>query len=488
MQEYLHGVETERDARVEDSVTAADLNVQVAVGTAPINLLADPGAAVNKLILCKKSMDVAENLGSCDDYQNYTLMQTAYASFKAFGVGPVVMINVLDPSNARHVTAVAGTEREVNGGVIEIAEKGILLDTVKVSKGETLGEAGKDFVASFDDDGNVVIALTDDGAFYDTDKLTVAYTMLNPKGVTAADIIGGEDEDGTCTGLGLVDDVYQKLNVAPGIITAPGYSENAAVAAAIEAKAMLSGDLINAIGIVDIETKETKRKEDVEAAKNKAGLNSRWLIACWPKVLMAGGEIMSMSAAAGALLQYLCITNENYPQSPDNKDFGIEGTCLEDGTEVFLKLKGANNYVVGAGVLTALYMNGWKAWGSNTSRYPKDKNKPNMRFIKNVMMSNYIENRFKTEYLPSIGKDADIRLIESVVNNFNAELNAQVPARFAGAKVMFDKNDNPKFQMQEGRFVFTTVYADYTPLEYIKNKFIWDASLLTAAFFGEGDE
>lgn len=488
MEEYLHGVETERDARVEDAITAADLNVQVAVGTAPIHLLEDPLAAVNRLILCKKSADVTEYLGYCEDYQNYTLMQTAYASFKSFGVGPVVMINVLDPSNNRHVTAVAGKEYEVKGGIAEIAETGILLKSLKVTLESQKGGAGEDYVASFGDDGHVLIAVTDEGKFAGAQKLTVAYTMLNPGGVTAEDIIGGEDEDGNCTGLALVDDIYQKLNVAVGIITAPKYSEEPTVAAAIEAKAMLSGDLINAIGIVDIETRETKRKEDVEDAKNRAGLNSRWLVACWPKVLMAGGEIMSMSAAAGALFQYLCLANENYPQSPDNKDFGIEGTCLEDGTQVYLKLRGANNYVVGSGVMTAIYMNGWKAWGSNTTRYPKDRNKPNMRFIKNVMMSNYIENRFKTEYLPSIGKDADIRLIESVVNNFNAELNAQVPARFAGAKVVFDKADNPKAQMQEGRFVFTTIYADYTPLEYIKNKFIWDASLLEAAFFGKGDE
>ena len=483
MEEYKHGVETERDASVENSVSTSTFNAQVVVGTAPINLLEDPASAVNKLVLCKKYSDVTENFGISDDYSSYTLMQSAYATFKKFGVGPIVMINVLDPNNTKHVTAVAGEQFDVVGGVIDIPVKGILLNKIVVSNNDITGEVDKDYVSNFDEDGNVVIAITEESKFKEVQKLTVAYTKLNPDGVTPSDVIGGENEDGVSTGIALIHDIYAKLNIVPGIITSPKYSENPAVAAAIESVAELSGDIVNSIGLVDIDATNTKKKEDVEKAKNKLGVNSRWITACWPKVLAAGGNIMSMSAMAGALLQYLCLNNDNFPQSPDNKEFGIEGTVLDDGTEILLKQKGANDYIVSAGVLTAIYLNGWKAWGSNTSRYPMDKNKPNMRFIKNVMMGNYLENLFKINYLSSIGTDADVKLIDSVVNNFNMELNGNVPARLAGAKVIFEKDD-PETDVQEGKFVFTTVYADYTPTEYIKNKFVWDSTILKAALTG----
>ena len=109
MTEYKHGIETTRDSNVEPEVEKASI-AQAVIGTAPINLLDDPAAAVNKVIIINKKEDIAEKIGRCADYDNYTLMQASLVSIEKFGVAPVVMINVLDPKNERHVTAVAAAE------------------------------------------------------------------------------------------------------------------------------------------------------------------------------------------------------------------------------------------------------------------------------------------------------------------------------------------------------------------------------------------
>ena len=54
-------------------------------------------------------------------------------------------------------------------------------------------------------------------------------------------------------------------------------------------------------------------------------------------------------------------------------------------------------------------------------------------------------------------------------------------------EIIFDKKDNPIQNLQIGHLTFRTRYADYTPIEYILNKFTWDANILEAALTG-GEE
>ncbi|MGN0338657.1 MAG: hypothetical protein ACI4EE_14280 [Lachnospiraceae bacterium] len=481
MTDYKHGISTTRDSDISiEAVQAA--RVQVAIGTAPVNLLDDPSSAVNKPVLVTNRNEVKQLIGLCTDYENYTLMQTTLASLQKVGVAPVVMINVLDPSKPAHVTAVAGEEHALTKGKAVVEEAGILLDTLVVSSESVVGTADTDYVAAFNSEGNVTVAVVDGGAFDGKDSLTIAYTKLNPEGVTAEDIIGGVTEDGIRTGIELVDEIYSRFEVIPDIISAPKYSKDPAVAAALEAKAELVGDLTSAIAVVDIESTTTTKIQDVKEAKDKLGCFTRWTVLCWPKVLMAGYEIYA-SAAVAAMLQYVTVNNGNVPTSPDNKPIPIDGVVLDGGAELHLTKKQVNNYLNAIGVLSFAYLGGWKCWGNNTAAYP-DNSEPNNRFIKCVMVANYLENRFKTEYLSTIGSDGSYKVIDSVVSNYNADLNALSPDYLAGASVVFAKDENPLAEILEGHFVFHTRYADWTPVESIDNRFTWDSKILQAAFEG----
>lgn len=481
MSDYKHEITTARNSDISVE-TVESSRVQVAIGTAPVNLLDDPSSAVNVPVLVKSRKEVQQYLGVNTDYDNYTLMQTTLAAFQKVGVAPVVMINVLDPDNPAHVAAVSGEKFTLTKGSTVVGVKGILLDSLVVSADDVAGKADEDYIAAFDANGYVTVAVVTDGAFKDASEITIAYTKLNPAGVTAGDIVGGVTEEGIRTGIELLDEVYSRFQVVPDIISAPRYSSEPAVAAALETKAELIGDLLNAVAVIDIESKETMKIADVKAAKDKLGAFTRWAVLCWPKVLMAGCEIYA-SAVVASMLQYVSTINGGVPTSPDNKAIPIDGVVLEGGRELHLTQKQVNNYLNAVGVLSFSYIGGWKCWGNNTAAYP-DNQEPNNRFIKCVMLSNYIENRFKTEYLSLIGADGSYKMVDSVVGNYNADLNALSPDYLAGASVVFDKAENPLAEIMEGHFRFHTRYADYTPVEYIENTFTWDSQILQAAFEG----
>lgn len=482
--EYKHGIETERDASITLSAVTAAV-AQAVVGTAPINLLKEPEKAVNVPVLVTGRESMREQLGLSADYA-YTLMQTCLASMQKVGAVPVIMVNVLDPDNARHVTAVASEEYELVKGSVTIPDQGILLKSLMIYReDDSEAERDRDYVAAFDSGGNVMIAVTDSGVLAGEKRIRIAYSKLNPAGVTEEDIIGGKGEDGRKTGIALFDEIYSRFQIIPAILSAPGYSQSPAVAAALEAKAELVGDLTSAVAVIDIEAEETTTLEKVKEAKNKLGAFSRFDVLCWPMVLMAG-KVISASAAQAAALQRAIADNNNVPASVDNMPIPIDGIVLKDGTELYYTQREINDNLNAYGVNSFINMGGWRCWGGNSAAYP-DKTDPGDRFTKCVMISNYLENRFKTEYLSQIGRDASLKFVDSLVGNFNMALNTLAPDYLAGAEVVFDKTENPMDRLLEGHYRFHTRYADYTPAGYIVNRFTWDSEILRDALLG-GEE
>ena len=72
------------------------------------------------------------------------------------------MINVLDPKNENHITAVASTAYSVANKKAVIPVEGILLDTIEITNADASKELtpDDDYVASFADDGTVIIGST----------------------------------------------------------------------------------------------------------------------------------------------------------------------------------------------------------------------------------------------------------------------------------------------------------------------------------------
>ena len=488
MRTYKHGIATKSNGAVGITQSKTAYSAQVIIGTLPINTLKNPREAVNSIILLEDSEDLENIVGKTNEIEKYTAMQGVYASLEVHKVAPIVVINVLDPDNSQHVQAVVGKEYNVVNKMVIIEDTGVLLDKVVVSENDTTYKADDDYVASINSEGYLVVALTNDGAASSLQKLNISYAKLNPDGVTAEDIIGGVDENGVRTGIELLDEVFINTGVIPAIVTAPVFSKKKEVAAALEAKVRLIGSLHNAKAYVDIDSSESDGATnifDVAKVKEKNVIQSEVIDACWPMV-KKDGNVLAFSSFAAALAQAVATANGDIPDGIDNRELLIDGICAEDGTPVKVTQGDANSYLNANGVITAIRLPEWKAWGNNTAMYPASKD-PTKRWSKCVMMLNYLQNRFKTDYLSKVGRSATVKFIKSIVDEYNASLNALVPDYLAGGEIVFDTAKNPKASMLDGHYLFTTRYADYIPAEYIENDFTYDAQILSDAMEGSGE-
>lgn len=485
MRTYKHGIATKSNGTIGITQSKTAYSAQVIVGTLPINILKNPREAVNSIILLEDSEDLENIVGKTNEIEKYTAMQGVYASLEVHKVAPIVVINVLDPDNSQHVQAVVGKEYNVVNKMVIIEDTGVLLDKVVVSENETTYKADDDYVASINSEGYLVVALTNDGAASSLQKLNISYAKLNPDGVTAEDIIGGVDENGVRTGIELIDEVFINTGVIPAIVTAPVFSKKKEVAAALEAKVRLIGSLHNAKAYVDIDSSESDGATNiynVAKIKEKNVPQSELIDACWPMV-NKNGNVLAFSSFAAALAQAVAIANGDIPDGIDNRELLIDGICTEDGTPVKVTQGDANSYLNANGIITAIRLPEWKAWGNNTAMYPASKD-PTKRWSKCVMMLNYLQNRFKTDYLSKVGRNAKVKFIKGIVNEYNASLNALIPDYLAGGEIVFDTAKNPSSSMLEGHYVFSTRYADYTPAEYIENEFVYDAQILADVMEG----
>ena len=119
----------------------------------------------NTPVIAYSWSEAVKKLGYSADYAKYTLCQSMYATFDVFGVAPLIMINVLDPE--KHVKAELSKEYAVEGGKVKIPETGILLDKLSIAsigESETVYKPDEDYIASFNTDGTVTVAIVATGA------------------------------------------------------------------------------------------------------------------------------------------------------------------------------------------------------------------------------------------------------------------------------------------------------------------------------------
>ena len=168
---YNHGVRVKEQATSLVAPVTGTAGLQVIIGTAPVNLAADPYKATNVPMIAYSFSEAVEQVGYSDDFKNYTLCQSMDACFRVLNVAPIILINVLDPKKHKK----ANEEQTVNVEKMQATVKvaGILADTVEVKANEATLTAGTDYITTFDDDGYLVITLTAGGKGASAKTLTV---------------------------------------------------------------------------------------------------------------------------------------------------------------------------------------------------------------------------------------------------------------------------------------------------------------------------
>ena len=475
---YMHGIRIQENPTSVPTPVKNEAGVPVIFGTAPVNLAADPENAVNRLFLCHTFAEAREALGYSEDYEKYTLCQAMDAFFKAFGVGPVVLCNVLDPAvhKADYTETLA-----VVGGQAVAGEKGILLKGLSVKFENAVLKEGEDYILSFNDEGYVVAAVLKEGVT----SVTLSGSRIDPSKVTSENIVGFYDSaTGAETGTELVRRVYPMFALTPSLLLAPGWSHDPKVGLALAEKCMDVNGMFKCECVLDIDTAKAKKYTEAGDVKMESGYAGEHTICVWPMVKYAG-RAMAYSAIYAAMACYTDYSNDNVPNlSPSNRAIRVSAAVLKDGTEVLLDINQANE-LNGAGIVTALNLNGFKAWGNNTAAYPDTKD-PKDRWIACRRFFSWWGNSFITTYMEKVDNPANYRLIESIVDSENVRGNSLVSmGKCAGIRMVYSREDNPAGSVIDGRIVFRQYLAPYTPAEDILNVLEFDPSMIEAALGGE---
>lgn len=549
---YQHGVRVQEQATGVVAPILGTAGLQVVFGTAPVNLADNPYKATNTPIIAYNWAEAVGKLGFSEEKDEkgryrYTLCEAMYASFKLFGVAPVIFINVLDPT--KHKKALAALSVSVEDMEATVAQTGLLLDTIKIAvpgkvdkytavtpaEGDNPAEKGwfilsdgvyiatedtevqdgvtyyerteegadidlaegSDYTLAFDDAGFLTVTLIAGGKAESASAIKVSGTQIDPSAVTSADVIGvsaGSDEKG----MEVLRQVYPKFGMTPGLLLAPGWSQIADVGIALAAKCEEINGYFTCEAFVDIDSSESGCQvySDVKQAKENAGCTSKHVMALWPCIAV-GSRKFWYSAIMAALTAYTDANNDDVPNlSPSNKLLGVTGTVLADalytedesgnGTwdkEVLLDQLQANA-VNGFGVSTAFNNNGWRSWGNNTAAYPATTD-PKDRWFCCRRFFSWWGNSFILTYAQKVDDPANYRLIESIVDSENIRGNAYVAdGKCATARIEFIAEENPVTNLLNGKLTFHQHLAPYTPAEDILNTLEFDPDALASALNG----
>lgn len=456
--------------------------LQVIVGTAPVNQLADPEAAVNTPLYLSTYKEAVAAVGWSDDFAKYTLCEAISANFQVMGTAPIVVINVLDPG--KHTTPLDATTVQVNDGVAQIDKTGLLLKKLVVKKDTTALTEGTDYIATFNDDGTVNIALLDDGKGKDATTLSVSGSILDPTKVTAADIVGGVSAaTGEETGLEVVRQVYPKLSKAPGILLAPRFSKNAQVCAALQAKCRKINGLFNAVCFIDLDCSAdgAQKYTDVAEQKTKQTATSREAYAMWLYVKV-GETVYSGSSMAAAATVYNDSQNGDRPvASPSNVTIPISAACLEDGTEVLMDQE-QGTFLNDLGIATFIRSGtDFVIWGNETAAYPKNTDPKDM-FLCIRRFFNYAWTSFVLDNMSKLDKPMNPKRLQSIIDSENMKGSKYVSEEAcASYRMVADTEKNTAAELVAGHYHFYLYCTPFPPLKQVNVTMEYEASSLVTA-------
>lgn len=474
-----HGVYTDEKATQIAKPRVTTTGIPFVVGTAPIHRLADPSAAVNKVIKCETLAEAKAKLGYSEDFAAFDLCQAMYFDLSVRMVAPIIFVNVLDPSKAAHTKTVAATAVTITNGQGTLDEKYMLInDDLIVKDGDAVLVKDTDYTVEHTEDDKLLITIiTGTHA-----SVTVEGKALKPDGVTAADIIGGEDTStGVKTGLSLIDKVYPTFGFTAATIIAPNWSKNPTVAAAMAGITTGINGLFRAFTVIDIDSSIYKKPADAEQMKAAVGVKSpnAYLVWLMGKV---GTHIVAGSVIAAATFQY---TDEEignglpyYP--PSNKSAYVDSVVLADGTEMILTSE-EGNVLNDKGIATFIKVgDDIRLWGDETAAFPNT-NDPKDVFVNIRRFYSWYENRLIIDYFDLVDGPINPKLVETIVDNENVVLNGYVSAGACLRGEIAASPSNTAETLAAGQIFFDVILTIPTPAKEIRFTVTFDPEALMNA-------
>lgn len=436
MAEYKHGAYGLVNTNGNPDA-AASQNAIVYVGTAPVHMVEGGADNVGKPVLVRNIAEAKKYFGWSEDFAAFTLCEAMQAHLVNNAIGPIVLINVLDPDDDDHKasTKTTATLTPVNGRAVLTNAADCIVDTIVVKVSSSEKVKGTDYELAYDLNKNTVtiIELTE-GAL--STSCTVEYYKLDETDVTNAEFIGTDDGAGLRTGLQAVKNVYQACGMIPAYLCCPGFGEiKACHDAMAELTHQINGHwqcwMFTDIPLVDNETAVTL---DTAATWKTTNLYNRENeTVSFPMATGVDGKHYHLSVLRAANFQQAMEENGGFPmQSASNTDCPIianlymgeanEGRVYDD--EII------NAKLNAHGIASAAFVGGrWAIWGAHAA--PWDVANEDMVAVSetNRMMLYYISNDFQHRRVYNVDRPTTKNDVLSIVAEEQTRLDALVMAR-----------------------------------------------------------
>ncbi len=475
MSDYLHGAYGVVSA-VGNRVAEESSGVFVYVGTAPVHTLAlasGESYPVNRPVLCRNIAEAKAAFGYSEDWDDYTLCEAMHVHFDMNGVGPIVLINVLDPTKVAHknATKVEVEKTPASGRIVITSAKSIILETVKIFTQATPPVEkvkGTDYNISYNPDKNQIV-IEEIGSGLGSSALDVEYYTIKPSGVTASDVIGTSDGQGLNTGLFCINDVYPLTGMIPSYLGAPGFSSDVSVHGAMYQVSKKINGHWDAYFFADLPLADgggtALTMDTVAAFKEGNGFNHDNETVYFPLALGTDGKKYHLSVLAAANFQRLLIENDGIPfQTASNSTVSIIQNLymgaantgrLYDDTII-------NKYLNSKGIASACFnSNAWRIWGCHSAEYSPDNATQVNVSETNMMLLFYVSNDFQARRSQDVDKPVTANDIRTIIAEEQTRIDAlqSIGALISGeVKLNADAQAKADILMGDFSFIF-----DLTP-------------------------
>lgn len=456
--QFRHGLRTNEIDSGEKTYLSAKAPI-VVLGAAPINM--GDLTCVNQPVLIQNIAEATKYFGGVNKIEGFNISEVLYSAFQLFGVAPVLCINVLDPKKHSEVEVLTGVV--VKNGIAKIEKTGILTGELQLKKGGTEEEIeAATYETSFDSDGYLEIYLED----LTISTIDGSVKRLNTELVTSQDIIGKVDiKTLKKEGLELVDDIFTKFSVIPGVGIAPGYTHDNELRTIMNTKFQaVNGGKWKSIIVVDI-PENVEYGEAIKWKKDNNAIDPEQILGYGMGVL--GNNILHLSTLVACELLRGDAVNGGVPcDSPSNKSAKVSKIVYKDKNGIYqdLNLDEKQAELLNEnGIITAIQTpGGFVLWGNRTSAFQpggttekKDiwiHAKRLIQFICNTIAMNN-QNEVDAKMTPMRAG-----AIRDSINQWLASLKAE--EKISGARVEFRAIDNPGENIAGGKFVWYIVHGD----------------------------
>lgn len=433
MSEYLHGayglIQT-----AGTKVANKAKNAFVYIGTAPVHLVAGGASNVNKPVLVSSIAEAKKKFGYSEDFASYTLCEAMKVHLSDKGVGPLVLINVLDPTKHKASATVTKTATPENGRVVLADAEKVYIDSVAVKSGSTEKKPGTDYELTYTQSKKTLtIAELSSGAL-GTAELTITYSEVDPSKVEDTDVIGATDGAGLNTGCYAVRNVYQETGYVPSFLLAPGFGgikevHNALLANSKKVNGHWDAYMLLDIPLVDKNAQAITLTTAATWKKTNGYVNDNETV-YFPMAAGTDGKKYHLSVLAAANLQELLYAQDGIPYKTASNTAveGIENLYLgENNTGRVYDDTLINDTLCKNGIASAAFVGGeWVIWGCHSASYEYSEDETLAVFETNRMMLNYLSNDFQARRSRSVDKPLTANDLKTIVAEEQTRLDALV--------------------------------------------------------------